>query len=78
MIQNNKVNINNIRKYCADYVHVVKDPKTASDQVVLAALMIFELIMEEIYGNSYRKEMMDMVEEKQKNEKTKASKIIKP
>lgn len=76
MIQQNKVNLNNIRKHCADYIHIVKAPETASDQVVLAALMIFDLIMQEVYGNTCRQELMDVVKEKIENEKKTKSKII--
>ena len=79
MIQKNKVSINEIRKICADYVHIVKEPTSDVGYVALLALMSFELIMDEIYGQGSRKEMMDIVEEKRKREKeAKSSKLIKP
>lgn len=79
MIQNNKIEINDIRKIMADHVQAMKDPHTASNQVPMLALMSFELIAEIFYGKQFRKEMMDIVGEKKQREKeAKASKIIRP
>lgn len=75
MIQRKKVNVNQIRQICADYLQVVKDDKTRSDELSLLSCISFFRVMDEIYGKGSNKEILAIMHKKNEKE---GRKIIVP